>query len=113
MLFIAKTVRQHVLFDYNGSQLYPGEITTQFRCEISIYIADFVILTPNMIKLKFSKIMRAVLSSEIDTSADPGRCIPALGQNPHTFLQSLFLTAFPVSFLDAIFFSNKLIYFYF
>ena len=64
---MAKTVRQHVLFDYNGSQLCPGEITTQFRREISIYTADFVILTPNMIKLKISKIMRAVLSSEIDT----------------------------------------------
>ncbi len=35
--------------------------------EISIYISHFAIFSPMMTKLEISKIMRAVLSSEIDT----------------------------------------------
>ena len=45
-------------------------------------------------------------------SGDPGRCIPALGQNPKTFCLSIFFNVIPVSFLGCCIFPSKLIYIY-
>ena len=46
-------------------------------------------------------------------SGDPGRCIPALGENPGQFLLSDFFNVIPVSFGGCCIFPSKLIYIYF
>ena len=67
MVYAAENYTTNVLFDYNVSKQCSGDIPTEYCCEISIYISHFTIFAPKLTTLKFPKIMRAVLSSEIDT----------------------------------------------